>query len=69
MKFYRLHEEPDTVLTSPAYARHSMDRITEEYPGFEVIEDSMCPAGYSYLINKDKLKEEYETKLKGSDGE
>lgn len=69
MKYYRLHTDPDTVLTSPAYARHNLKRIQDEYPGYEVIEDEICPAGYSYLINKDKLKEEYEAKNKGSSGE
>jgi hypothetical protein len=59
MKFYRLHEEPNAVLASPAYIRHYEQKLIADYPGHEIIPEETCPLGYCYLVNKEKLLEEY----------
>lgn len=79
MRFMRLHADPDMVIVSPAYFKHYENKIKEEYPGMEIVVDSMVDPGWSYLANKEELtnsfkakiefKEEYEAKNKGSSGE
>ena len=62
LKFYRLHEEPNAILVTAAYNRHYGEKLKEEYPGHEIIEDEMVPVGYSYLVNKDELLKQYKEK-------
>ena len=63
MKFYRLHEDPDSILVTPQYNRHYGEKLKEEFPGYEIVESVEVPLGYSYLFNKKTLEDWYNKKV------
>lgn len=60
MKYWRLHENPDSVLVTPQFLKHYKEKIEAECPGMEIIADSFVPMGNSYLVSKKDLIKQFE---------
>lgn len=64
MRFHKMHDDHNLLVCTPQYFKQYEIGIASQYPNHEIEISTLVSHGNCYLFNKEKLREEYETKIK-----
>jgi hypothetical protein len=63
MRYNLIHNDHDTLVVTPQYAKLYAEAIKKHYPNHKVEESDFVEQGQAYLFNGEKLKAMYQAKI------